>query len=220
MSTNDLVSIFLSIELQSYGCAPYEAYIGEVSKFTHKRIYVLSDIFGSHWEYLPWVVTYWKANNSQYCIADYKSVYEMGLPLFDMYINGDNYGQDDELDTYRAAQLGQEVLSRISRLLIGILNVNVGSPYDGDCRKPYTHFNIEDINAQGPKVIKSNLNTNVSQLRDLTAYSTRGRSFHSSSHAKGNSRKSILLNEHVSNIKGTNESNLLEGDKLNMSVST
>lgn len=30
VSTSDLVSIFLSIELQSYGCAPGEVYTAEV----------------------------------------------------------------------------------------------------------------------------------------------------------------------------------------------
>lgn len=42
ISTNDLISIFLSIELQSYGCAPNEAYIGEEG---HKFKNFPSDIF-------------------------------------------------------------------------------------------------------------------------------------------------------------------------------
>ena len=41
MSTNDLVSIFLSIELQSYGCAPDEASVIEVLS---ELYYALSDI--------------------------------------------------------------------------------------------------------------------------------------------------------------------------------
>ena len=44
MSTNDLVSIFLSIELQSYGRAPSEAYVDEVSLFYSDS--VLLGIFG------------------------------------------------------------------------------------------------------------------------------------------------------------------------------
>lgn len=43
MSTNDLVSIFLSIELQSYGCAPDEASVIEVLS---ELYYALSDIIG------------------------------------------------------------------------------------------------------------------------------------------------------------------------------
>ena len=46
MSTNDLVSIFLSIELQSYGCAPGEACIEEVIFIITKILYSLSGIFG------------------------------------------------------------------------------------------------------------------------------------------------------------------------------
>ena len=50
ISTSDLVSIFLSIELQSYGCAPGEAYTAEV--------FILSDIFGPLTRgYLPRVIT-------------------------------------------------------------------------------------------------------------------------------------------------------------------
>ena len=50
ISTSDLVSIFLSIELQSYGCAAGEAYTAEV--------FILSDIFGPLTRgYLPRVIT-------------------------------------------------------------------------------------------------------------------------------------------------------------------
>lgn len=52
ISTSDLVSIFLSIELQSYGCAPGEAFTAEV-------LIILSDIFGllTLRRYLPRVIT-------------------------------------------------------------------------------------------------------------------------------------------------------------------
>ena len=45
MSTNDLVSIFLSIELQSYGRAPGEALTEEIAKLILIN-YLLSSIFG------------------------------------------------------------------------------------------------------------------------------------------------------------------------------
>lgn len=44
MSTNDLVSIFLAIELQSYGCAPSEAYVEEI--LSSINYLILSGIIG------------------------------------------------------------------------------------------------------------------------------------------------------------------------------
>lgn len=146
----------------------------------------------------------------------------MSLPSLDTFVSGGSHGQDNELDTYIVAQLGPKVLSRISRLLIGKINVDIGRPYYNDCQKPYTYFNIEDINAQDPKTTKTN--TYISQPRDLTAYKynlylLRGRSFHSSSNVKGNSRKSLLLNKHVSNTKDTESLNQKKGSESKMSVS-
>jgi len=46
MSTNDLVSIFLAIELQSYGRAPNEACVDEVTIAITSISITLSGIFG------------------------------------------------------------------------------------------------------------------------------------------------------------------------------
>jgi len=132
------------------------------------------------------------------------------LPHLEIGLSGDSHGQDNKFDTQRAAQLGPNVLSRITRHLKGI-NVSINSPCNVNCQNPFTHFRKEDSFAQSPKTI--NLNASVLQPRDLTAskyisYLLRGRSFHSSCTAKGNSQKSILSKTHVSNTKGAEELNL------------
>lgn len=225
MSTNDLVSIFLSIELQSYGCAPGEAYTAEVIAL---RILgtILSDIFGLSYieRYLPRVITLSAANNTLNRVADYKKICQEGLPLLEVYFSGGGHGQDNEFDTHRGAQLGLYVLSRISRHIKGTLNVIIGRPYDDNCQKPFTHFSIEDRNAQSPKT--TNLNASVLQPRDLTAYVfnmniTRRRSFHSRNIVlKESSRKTSLNDAHDSNNKDADELNLLEGSKSNTSISS
>ena len=120
MSTNDLVSIFLSIELQSYGCAPGEAYTAEVTTLIILRL-VLSDIFGLSYieRYLPRVITLSDANNTLDRVADYKKICREGLPLLEVYFSGGGHGQDNEFDTHRGAQLGLYVLSRILRHIKG-----------------------------------------------------------------------------------------------------
>lgn len=124
----------------------------------------------------------------------------MGLPTFDMTVSGGSYGQVNKFDTYKVAQLGLNVLSRISRHLLGIINAFIGSPYYNSCQKPYAYFNLEDISAQSPNTTNSNEYT--PQPRDLTAYGynlylPRGRSFHSSAkYTKGNSLNSSLSPEH------------------------
>jgi hypothetical protein len=226
MSTNDLVSIFLSIELQSYGCAPGEAYTAEVTTLIILRL-VLSDIFGLSYieRYLPRVITLSAANNILDRVADYKKICREGLPLLEVYFSGGGHGQDNEFDTQRGAQLGLYVLSRILRHIKGTLNVIIGSPYDDNCQKPFTHFSIEDRNAQSPKT--TNLNASVLQPRDLTAYVfnmniTRRRSFHSRNTVlKESSRKTPLNDAHDSNNnKDADELNLLGGSKSNTSISS
>ena len=179
MSSHDLVSIFLSIELQSYGCAPNEVYVAEepyMCNITH--IQILSDMFDplQTERYLPWVITERYANNTLLWIADYKKVCQGGLPPLEINLNGHGQGQDNELGTYRVAQLGLNILSRISRYLCGNTNAISSRPYADGCRKPNAHFSIEDKNAQGPKTTQK---TNIRPLWDPTAYSRR-RSFHSS----------------------------------------
>ena len=154
-----------------------------VQPYYFKISYTLSGIFGPLWGYLPRVIALVLSNNDTSCIADYKSRSQTGLPLFDTYVSGCSQGQDNKLDTYKVAQLGPNVLSRISQHLLGKLNVITGSPYWNDCQKPYAYFNLEDKIAQGPKT--TNSNTYIMQPRDLTAYEynlylMRGRSFHSS----------------------------------------
>jgi NADH-ubiquinone oxidoreductase chain 2 len=46
ISSFDLISLYLSIELQSFGCAPGEAYVEEVCKLIILINYTLSGIFG------------------------------------------------------------------------------------------------------------------------------------------------------------------------------
>jgi group II intron reverse transcriptase/maturase len=217
VSTSDLVSIFLSIELQSYGRAPGEAYTAEV--------FILSDIFGPLiWGYLPRVITIWKANNYHIGIADYKKTSQNGLPHLETCLSGDSHGQVNKFDTQKEAQLGPNVLSRILRHPKGNNNVDISSPYNIDCQKPFAYFRTEDTNAQSPKTI--NLNASVLQPRDPTAskykpYLMRRRSFHSSLIlAKGNSQKSLLLSTRVSNIKGAEDLNQKNGSKSIKSVST
>lgn len=224
VSSSDFVSIFLSIELQSYGRAPGEVYTAEV--IIQSTGLILSDIFGLpfHGRYLPRVITLSTANNLLGRIADYKKISQRRLPLLEVYFSGSSHGQDDEFDTYREAQLGLYVLSRISRHTKGNLNVVIGRPYGNDRQKPFTHFKKEDINAQSPKT--TNSNASVSQPRDLTAYVfnlnlTRGRSFHSRIHnSKESSRMTSLLDPHDSNIKGADKLNLGKGSKSITSISS
>ena len=221
MSTNDLVSIFLAIELQSYGRAPSEACVEEVN-FVSNNI-ALSSIFGSLWEYLPRVIAAESANNDSVGIADYKSYCKMGLPSSDTMVSGDSHGQVNEFDTYKVAQLGPNVLSRISQHLSGKLNVFVSRPYYDDCQKSCAYFNIEGIRAQSPKTIIPN--TYTSQPRDLTAYEynlylMRGQSFHNSVNAKGSSRKSSTRNEHDFNVKDLESLNLEKDSASPLSVNS
>ena len=46
ISSFDLISVYLSIELQSFGCAPGEAYVEEVCNLINLISYTLSGIFG------------------------------------------------------------------------------------------------------------------------------------------------------------------------------
>jgi len=147
----------------------------------------------------------------------------MGLPPLEICLSGDSHGQVNEFDTYREAQLGPNVLSRILRHLKGILNVAISRPYDGNCQKPFAHFSKEDQRAQSPKTITTN--ASVLQPRDPTAYGylsylMRRRSFHSSSTTKGNSRKSLPLDVNDSNIKGAEDLNPEKDSESITSVSS
>jgi len=143
-------------------------------------------------------------------------------------LSGDGHGQVNEFETHKEGQLAPYVLSRISRHSKGNNNVNISSPYNINCQKPFAYFRKEDINAQSPKTI--NLNASVLQPRDLTAskynvykhlYILRARSFHSSSIlAKGNSQKSLLVSANVSNTKGAEDLNHKSGSESITSVST
>lgn len=148
----------------------------------------------------------------------------MGLPLSEMCPSGDSHGQDNEFDTYRAAQLGLDVLSRIPRHLEGysmsLLVVHIVMI----AKHPFAYFSIEDKRAQSPKTI---INANAQQPRDLTAYGynlylMRGRSFHSSVAAKGNSRKPSSVGNQASdsNTTGAKKLNLEKGSNLITSVSS
>lgn len=225
MSTNDLVSIFLSIELQSYGCAPGEAYTAEVITPIAFGL-ILSDIFGLSIveRYLPQAITLSIANNLLSWIAGCKRISQRGLPLLEVYSSGGGHGQDNEFDTHREAQLGLYVLSRILRHIKGIYNVVIGRPYGNNCQKPFTDFSIEDISAQNPKT--TNLNASILQPRDLTAYVfnmniMRGRSFHNRNfNSKESSRKTPLSDARDSNKKDADKLNLEEDSKSITSISS
>lgn len=142
----------------------------------------------------------------------------------DICVSGDSHGEDNELDTYKVAQLGLNVLSRIQQHLSGNLNVIFSSPYNYDCQEPGTNININGIHAQDPKTITPN--TYTSQPRDLTAYEynkylLRGRSFHSSNQVmKENSRKSPIESNHdSSNIDNSSLNPETESD-VSMSASS
>lgn len=220
ISTNDLISIFLAIELQSYGCAPSEACVEEVLLF----IITLSGIIGPSLGYLPRVIVGVYANNDTLFIADYKCTDKNGLPQSDICVSGDSHGQDNELDTYKVAQLGLNVLSRIQQHLSGNLNVIFSSPYNYDCQEPGTYININGIHAQDPKTITPN--TYTSQPRDLTAYEynkylLRGRSFHSSNLVmKENSRKSPIESNHDSSNIDNSSLNPETDSDVSMSASS
>lgn len=219
MSTNDLVSIFLSIELQSYGCAPDEASVIEVLS---ELYYALSDIIGMiSIIYLSRVLASWLANNDQEGIAEYKNLDTNSATNLDIEVSEGDHGQVNKLDTYREALLGQKAQCSYSRLSWGKLKFFVGRPYNLDCQKPKAHCNTADQNTQGPKVIT---NVNRLQLRDLTAYalsiqSTRGRSFHSTTYRKGSSHNVPFLPNQVSNMEDSIKPNL-NGGKMNESIST
>lgn len=164
------------------------------------------------------------ANNTIHIIAEYKCENKIGLPQSYIFVSGDGQGQDNELDTYKVAQLGPNVLSRISQHLLGKFNVINSRPYINNCHKPYTYFNFEDERAQGPKTVNSN--TYISQPRDLTAYEynsylMRGRSFHSSKNlTKGNSQKLSIPTDHDSGIEDTESLNLAIDSESTMSASS
>lgn len=147
-----------------------------------------------------------------------------GLPQSDIHVSGDSHGQDNELDTYKVAQLGLNVLSRIQQHLTGKLNVVRSRPYSDDCQKPSAYINTNDKNTQDPKTITPN--TYTSQPRDLTAYEynlylMRGRSFHSSiPNTKENSRKSPNVNNHDSSIKESIPLNPHQGSDMINSASS
>lgn len=161
------------------------------------------------------------ANNYPSCIADHNSKDKRRLPFSDIFVSGGSHGQVNKFDTYKAAQLGLNVLSRISRHLIGKINAFVGSPYYNCCQNPYAYFNIEDENAQSPKT--TNPNRYTPQPRDLTAYEynlylLRGQSFHSSSTTKASSRKSLFAPDRDFNTKDKNSLNLKTDSEFQRSV--
>lgn len=221
MSTNDLVSTFLSIELQSYGCAPNEAFVIEASSVLIH--YTLSDILGTNIiVYLSRIPAVCNANNLQTGIAGYENRGTNTLQCLDTPISECDHGQANELDTYREAPLGQKAQCSYSRLSQGNFKVSTGRPYSTDSQEPKTHCNTADRHTQGPKITT---NVNKPQLRDLTAYEvnrylTRGRSFHSSIiNTKGSSRNALTLQTQISNLKDFDKPNLETGGKSNKSIS-
>lgn len=226
MSTNDLVSIFLSIELQSYGRAPGEAAVIEI--VTEQNLELSSSIIGTIWIVcLSLMFAYWTANNSQKGIAEHLSQCADKLLNLDTLISEGGNGQDNELDTYREALLGLKTRSSRSQFSYGNFKVFASSPYSENSQEPTAHCSIATKHAQDPK---TTTNVNSVQPRDPTAYDVnlvftlpRRRSFHTShtSHmAKGNSRTPQSRHNPVSNIKDPDEPNLAIGGKSVESVST
>src|SRR5690606_40797355 len=69
--------------------------------------------------YLPHVIATGLANNDPVGVANNERIDGTRLPSFDITTSGDSHGQDNELDTHKAAQLGLSIVSRILRYLLG-----------------------------------------------------------------------------------------------------
>uniref|UniRef100_UPI0020014B30 hypothetical protein n=1 Tax=Exserohilum turcicum TaxID=93612 RepID=UPI0020014B30 len=202
--------------------APSEAYVDEVWFIVN---IILSGIFGPICiGYLPRVIVWVPAKNDTHFIADYKCTSRNGLPQSDTCVSGDSHGQVNELETYKVAQLGLNVPSRIQQHLFGNPNVLRSSPYSYDCQKPKAYINIDGKRAQDPKTIT--WNTYISQPRDLTAYEynlylMRGRSFHSSTtFTKESSRKSLIDLTHDSSLKDNKSLNPAKDSEMIKSASS
>ena len=220
-------STALAVELQSYGCAPCEAFAVEswINGLFH---HMISDIFGPLVlrGYLPRVTTQGIANNYLWWIAGYNRACRGGLPSQEIGFSGDGHGQDNELDTYRVAQLGLDILSSILRYLKGNINASCSNPFAWGCQKPDAHFSIEDKYGQDPNTI--NRDVSKSQPRDLTAYwytkcILRRRNLHTSSLMAGtkvSSRTSPARKNHVSNTKGDGKLNSSNSSYTTTSVGT
>ena len=76
--------------------------------------------------YSPRVIAVELANNDSNFIADYKDTCKMGLPSSDTCASGGSHGQDNELVTHKAAQLGPDVLSRIPQHLFWEIKSHYG----------------------------------------------------------------------------------------------
>ena len=99
MSSSDLVSMFIAIELQSYGRAPCEACVmkGVLDIVVlHPVILAVSirDIIGHGIPPYNLLITIYLG------IAGIKGGSPRGLPLLRTFISGCSHGQDNKSDTY------------------------------------------------------------------------------------------------------------------------
>jgi hypothetical protein len=149
MSSSDLVSMFLAIELQSYGCASCEAYVEAILPSIIDR-----PKYDAGHDLPPLL----RPITSIGGIAGRTGRYHWGLPPGMTTLSGDVYGKVNELDTYSGAELSLCIPSRIMRCIHEI--AVGGRPYTDGCRSFMPDSNIGITNAQVPKNIN---NVNILQ---------------------------------------------------------
>lgn len=212
LSSGDLLSMYLSIELQSFGRAPYDACIirGVNNNSIHSvKLAVLYRNVTDH-GFSPYCkpITYYIG------IAGNKYEHLSILPCLEVIISGCSHGQDNKSETYKGAHDSLCILSRISRYIYGNLKAFDSSPNIRGSQETIPYFNKKSKNAQRPKTtLRISETINTLQLRDLTASNLklikllRRRSLHTSSLAKGDSHKSLSPTSLISDIKDTDNLN-------------
>lgn len=219
--------MYLSLELQSFGCAPYEACVIRGLKFIFIHLVILAVYFLN--------VTYHGFSPYNWLITNYNGIAENkydglgSLPSLEVIISGGSHGQDHKSDTYIGAQDSLCILSRISRYIYGKLKAFDSRPNFKGSQKAIPYFNKKTKYAQRPKTtFRFSVKVNTLLLRDLTASKLnkisllRGRSLHTSKviFVKGDSQKSLSLISTISDIKDTDNLNSLkQSSKSTTSVS-
>lgn len=214
LSSGDLLSMYLSIELQSFGCAPYEAcVIRGVNLYSiHSVKLAVSNRNVTDHGFSP----YYCLITNNIGIAENKYEDLNILPYLEVIISGGSHGQDNKSDTYKGGQGCLCILSRISRYIYGNLKAFDSSPNVRGSQETIPYFNKKRNYAQRPKTTLRNRETiNTLQLRDLTASDLiknrllRGRSLHTSraNFVKGDSQKSLSSISIISDSKDTDNLN-------------
>jgi hypothetical protein len=230
ISSFDLISLYLSIELQSFGCAPYEACVIRGVNLHSIHSVILAVLFYRIVTDHVFSPYYWLRTNN-IGIAENKYEDLSILPYLEAIISGGSHGQDNKSDTYKGAQDSLCTSSRISRYIYGNLKAYDSRPNVVSSQETIPYFNKKTKYAQRPKTtLRTSETTNTLQLRDLTASNLnharllRGRSLHTSKAlfcaAKGDSLKSLSPISLISDTKDTDNLNPpKKGSKSTISVS-